>query len=73
MELRMRHELLIASLLLVALMVIAVLAGCTQAPIGCFVARSPSMRTTDETGAVIVNLPARTTEICPGSIEVAKP
>ena len=48
-----------------------ILTGCAQSPV-CFVTHSPSIKTTDENGAVVVNVPSRTTEVCPGSIEVKR-
>ena len=53
------------------LVIVALLAGCAQTHV-CFVTHSPSIKTTDETGAVVVNVPSRTTEVCPGSIEVKR-
>ena len=53
------------------LLIAALLSGCAQTPT-CFVTHSPSIKTIDDTGAVLVHVPSRTTEVCPGSVEVKR-
>ena len=53
------------------ILLVALLSGCAQTPV-CFVTHSPSIKTIDDTGAVLVNVPSRTTEVCPGSVEIKK-